>query len=80
MIEVTVYSKPNCVQCTQTKKKFDQLNIRYTEESVLDHLEEFKKRGHLAAPVVIVTDDGDGGSSVVREWSGYSERHINDTK
>ena len=80
MIEVTVYSKPNCVQCTQTKKKFDQLSIRYTEESVLDHLEEFKQRGHLAAPVVTVTDDGDGGSSVVREWSGYSERHINDTK
>lgn len=81
MIEVTVYSKPNCVQCTQTKKKFDQLNIRYTEESVLDYLEEFKQRGHLAAPVVLVTDDGDVGSPVlVLEWSGYNEQRINGTK
>ena len=79
-VKVTVYSKPHCPQCSLTKKRLEKLEIPFTEESVLDHLEEFKQRGHLAAPVVIVTDDGDGGSSVIREWSGYSERHINDTK
>ena len=79
-VRVTVYTKPQCGQCVQTKNRLEKLEIPFTEESVLDHLEEFKQRGHLAAPVVIVTDDGDGGSSVVREWSGYSEQRINETK
>ena len=79
-VQVTVYSKPNCPQCSLTKNRLEKLEIPFTEESVLDHLEEFKQRGHLAAPVVIVTDDVDGGSPVVREWAGYSERHINETK
>ena len=80
-VRVTVYTKPQCGQCVQTKKRLEKLEIPFTEESVLDHLEEFKQRGHLAAPVVIVTDDGDDGAPVlVREWSGYNEQRINETK
>ena len=80
-IQVTVYSKPNCPQCSLTKKRLEKLEIPFTEESVLDHLEEFKQRGHLAAPVVIVTDDGDGGIPVpMDEWSGHQDSNINALK
>ena len=80
-VRVTVYTKPQCGQCVQTKKRLEKLDIPFTEESVLDHLEEFKQRGHLAAPVVIVTDDGDGGTPVpMDEWSGYRDTNINNIK
>ena len=64
-IPVTVYTKSNCVQCEQTKKRFTQLGIEYTEvnlEENLDKLEEFKAQGLLAAP--IVTTD-------IKAWSGF---------
>lgn len=81
MIEVTVYSKPHCPQCSRTKKHLEKLEIPFTEESVLDHLEEFKQRGHLAAPVVIVTDDGYGETpATMDEWSGYRDSNINALK
>ena len=80
-VRVTVYTKPQCGQCVQTKNRLEKLEIPFTEESVLDHLEEFKQRGHLAAPVVIVTDDGDGGTPVLMgEWSGYRDSNINALK
>lgn len=82
-VQVTVYSKPNCPQCTQTKKRLEKLEIPFTEESVLDHLEEFKQRGHLAAPVVIVTDEGyiHGGVHLpMDEWSGHRDSNINALK
>lgn len=64
-IPVTVYTKSNCVQCEQTKKRFASHGIEFTEvnlEENLDKLEEFKSRGLLAAP--IVTTD-------IKEWSGF---------
>lgn len=64
-IPVTVYTKSNCVQCEQTKKRFTQLGIEFTEvnlEENLDKLEEFKAQGLLSAP--IVTTD-------IKAWSGF---------
>ena len=64
-IPVTVYTKSNCVQWEQTKKRFAHHGIEFTEvnlEENLDKLEEFKEMGLLAAPI-IETD--------VKRWSGF---------
>lgn len=69
-----VYSKPNCVQCTATKKQFD---IQGIEHEVVDITIDHDARdyvlslGHLTAPVVVVGD---------RSWSGYRPDLIQELK
>lgn len=64
-MHITVYSKPNCVQCTATYRKADALNLKYT---VVDITEDHEARehilglGYLQAPVVVAGD---------QSWSGY---------
>ncbi|WP_267247399.1 glutaredoxin domain-containing protein [Streptococcus sp. Marseille-Q5986] len=56
MANVTLYSKDNCVKCTQTKRLFDRYGIEYQEVNLLKHpdlIDTFKKKGFLEAPVVI---------------------------
>lgn len=62
---ITVWTKPNCVQCVQTKKTMDKLGIRYEEMNLEKHpetLQAFIDAGYTAAPIV-VTD--------VKVWSGF---------
>ena len=64
-MNITVWTKSNCVQCEQTKKQFDKLGIRYEVKDLEADpyaLEGFKANGLMAAPIV-VTDD--------RKWSGF---------
>lgn len=64
-MEITVWTKSNCVQCTQTKKEFDKRGIKYTEKNLEENPEQtqaFIEQGLLAAP--IVTTD-------VKSWSGF---------
>lgn len=64
-MNITVWTKSNCVQCEMTKKQFDKLGIRYEEQSLEDNplvLEGFKQQGLMAAP--IVTTD-------TKSWSGF---------
>lgn len=62
---ITVYSKPNCVQCTATYRALDAGGITY---EVVDLSEEpaafelVKQLGYLQAPVV-VTD--------TEHWAGF---------
>lgn len=50
---VTVHTKPNCPQCTATKRKLGTLGIPYTEvELTEESAAKFRKFGHLSAPVV----------------------------
>lgn len=37
---ITVYTTSSCVQCTATKKKLNQLGIRYTEIPVTNQIAE----------------------------------------
>ncbi len=64
-MSIVVWEKPNCVQCTQTKKEFDKRGIQYKTRR-LDRsakaVEKFLELGLLAAPIV-ETDD--------RRWSGF---------
>lgn len=64
-MKITVWEKPNCVQCMQTKREFDKLGIQYSVRR-LDRspkaIEKFLAMGLMAAPIV-ETDD--------RRWSGF---------
>lgn len=69
--DVTLYSKPGCVQCTATERQFDRDGTDYTKVDVttdsaaLDHVKDL---GYSAAPVVEVTsaDPEQRG-----HWSGF---------
>ena len=63
---VTVYTKPNCVQCDATKRQMDKLGIKYTTVDITVDLEAYDmivSKGFQAAPVVITDDDA---------WSGFN--------
>ena len=68
---VTVYSKPNCVQCNATYRALEAKGIEYTiidlneNESAFDTV---KRLGYLQAPVITTTDD---------HWSGFRPDKIN---
>ena len=62
---ITVWTKPNCIQCVMTKKEMDKRGIRYEEMNLERHpdaVEAFMEAGLLAAPIVI-TD--------IKRWSGF---------
>lgn len=62
---ITVYSKPNCVQCTATYRALDKQGVAY---SVVDltvdegALEYVRSLGHAQAPVVVADDTN---------WAGF---------
>lgn len=52
---ITVYSKPNCAQCTMTKKVLDDNGISYTLIDVYENTEakdHVKSLGFQSMPVV----------------------------
>jgi glutaredoxin-like protein NrdH len=70
MSEVTVYTKPACVQCTATYRALDKAGVSYT---VVDITEDAEARdyvralGYLQAPVVVSGED---------HWSGFRPDRI----
>lgn len=65
-MSITVYSKPNCPQCTMTYRLLDQLSLEYQAVDVTqdqEALEYILSLGHKQAPVVIAGADN--------HWSGY---------
>jgi glutaredoxin-like protein NrdH len=65
MMEITVWTKPNCVQCDMTKKSMTKLGIEFQEKSLEEHplvMGMFKDQGFMSAP--IVTTD-------TKTWSGF---------
>ncbi|AOZ71894.1 NrdH-redoxin [Boudabousia tangfeifanii] len=62
---ITVYSKPNCVQCTATYRALDKQGIEYTVVDLMEDaqaLEFVKSLGHAQAPVVVAGDTN---------WAGF---------
>lgn len=62
---ISVFTKPNCIQCEMTKKEMDKRGIEYEELNLENHpeaVEAFIEAGLLAAPIVI-TD--------IKRWSGF---------
>lgn len=64
-MDITVYSKPRCVQCDATYRAFDKLGVTYTVIDVTqdqDSLEFILSLGYQQAPVVVAGET---------HWSGY---------
>ncbi|MFY9263494.1 MAG: glutaredoxin domain-containing protein [Arcanobacterium sp.] len=72
---VTLYAKPECVQCNATERLFKRNDVPFNRVDMdknVAALEFVKERGHQAAPVVIVQK----GHKVVDEWSGFNPDKI----
>lgn len=57
MKKITVYSKPNCMQCSFTKKFLDEKDIEYTALDVYENehaLTTVKELGFQSLPVVVI--------------------------
>ncbi|OSC20877.1 NrdH-redoxin [Mycobacterium vulneris] len=66
MSQITVYTKPACVQCTATFKALDKQGIEYQKIDVTENLEArdyVMSLGYLGAPVVYV--------SPTEHWAGF---------
>lgn len=77
---VTVYSKPACVQCTATKRWLDQNGYKdaYSDGDAIENMDVIKDfLGLLAAPVIKVVDPA---TSEIIYWSGHNpillEKHL----
>ena len=69
---VTVYTKPNCVQCDATKRTMDKLGIEYATVDITVDTEAYDmiiSKGFQAAPVVITDTDA---------WSGFNPGKISE--
>jgi glutaredoxin-like protein NrdH len=67
----TVYTKPACVQCEQTKKLLDRNGVEYSVVDITKDPAAYDKivaMGFMAAPVVISGDDS---------WAGFQPDKIN---
>lgn len=63
--DITVYSKPDCVQCTATYSSLDGQGLDYEIVDLTADdaaLEWVKNLGYMQAPVVVTDDD---------HWSGF---------
>ena len=70
MSRITVYTKPNCVQCTATFKALDKAGITYVKVDISVDAEArdyVMALGYLQAPVVVAGDE---------HWSGFRPDRI----
>ncbi|MFC0674021.1 glutaredoxin-like protein NrdH [Brachybacterium hainanense] len=64
-MDITVYSKPLCVQCDATKRALNKAGIAYDVVDITEDAEALahvKSLGYVQAPVVITGAD---------HWSGF---------
>ena len=62
---ITIYSKPNCVQCSATYRALDKAGLVYRTVDValdVEALEQVRALGYAQAPVVVAGED---------HWSGF---------
>lgn len=70
--KVTVYSKPNCVNCNKTYDLLGKLDASYESIDISKDkaaLKKIKELGFREAPVVVINDGEDS-------WSGFNESKI----
>lgn len=68
---ITVYTKPQCVQCEQTKKLLTKNGLEFNTVDITADMDAYNKivgMGFLAAPVVITDNDA---------WAGFQPDKIN---
>lgn len=67
---ITVYSKPNCQQCSATYRKLKALGLPFNSIDVTEDAEAAKfvrSLNYSAAPVVVVHE----GAQIKEHWSGF---------
>lgn len=70
MIEVVIYTQPNCQPCKATLRRFNEAGINVKELPAAEHTDLLKAMGHQQAPVVMTG---------VTHWSGYRPDLIDET-
>jgi glutaredoxin-like protein NrdH len=77
MINITVYTLPNCVQCNQTKRELDKKGLTYNTVDLTTNEEAYNNitnnLGYKSAPVVIVTDET---GETIEHWSGFQPEKL----
>ena len=71
-MNITVFEKNNCIQCTQTKKWLVKNSIPFNTANVEtdnEALQYVLNLGYKAAPVIVVTDDNQESAE---HWSGFN--------
>lgn len=69
-MNVTVYTKPDCMQCDMTKRLMDREGIGYSSIDVTEDADAMgfvRGLGYLAMPVVVAGDT---------HWSGFRAERI----
>lgn len=72
MAAITIFGKPNCVQCTQTVKTFERGGLEADRDFIYRDVSEdpaayayvTEELGYSAAPVIVLEDQD--------HWSGYN--------
>lgn len=67
---ITVYSRPNCPQCSATYRKLKALGLPFNSIDVTEDAEAAKfvrSLNYSAAPVVVVRE----GAQIKEHWSGF---------
>lgn len=71
-MSVTVYTKPDCVQCRATFRALDKAGIKYESIDLMQDVKSFEYvrdfLGFVRAPVVVTPDD---------TWAGFNPDKIN---
>lgn len=70
-LDVTLLTKPNCMQCSMTTRQLDAANIDYLTLDITQNanaLEWALDHDFRAAPIVVV---GDMSSDDFDAWSGF---------
>ena len=68
---ITVYSKPACVQCEQTKKLLTKNGLEFETIDITEDVDAYNKvvkMGFMSAPVVVTDNDS---------WAGFQPDKIN---
>lgn len=71
---VTIYTKPNCVQCTATFRALDKRGVTYTKVNVAEDeaaANYVRGLGHQQAPVVVIDTP-----TLPVHWSGNNPNLI----
>lgn len=73
---ITVYTKPNCMQCEFTKRYLDESGVKYSTVDVTQDevaLQMLKLHKHQGVPVVAVNGFEDS-------WSGFKPDRLDELK
>jgi glutaredoxin-like protein NrdH len=76
-MNIEVYSKPQCVQCTYSKVRLQKAGLEYSEIDIMDDPEAFKfvteTLKYRSAPIIVVRDE-DG--NITDSWAGFNPEKI----